>query len=88
MVEMSDDEYRGSGLAGLLWFVLGVPFGPALRRRTWSVWLAALPLAVVYELFAVPLVVGSVVAVVVLTSPMAVIAAVLRARQGRGRSRP
>ena len=84
MLEMSDAEYERSSLLGLVWFVLRVPFARALRQRTLTAWLAALPVAVLYEAFAVPLVVGSVAVLLVLMAPMLVIAALTRL----GRTKP
>lgn len=81
MIEMSDDEYGRSGLLHVTRFVLAVPFTLAAKRGTPAAWAVAVPAAIAYELFAVPLVVGSVFAVVVLTSPMLVIATVLRLRK-------
>jgi hypothetical protein len=82
MIEMTDEEYGRSGLLAVLWFVLGVPFTIARRRRTVVAWMLTIPAAVLYELFAVPLVVGSVLGVVVVTSPMLVLAGVLRLVSG------
>ena len=76
MIEMSDEEYGRSGVLALVAFVLGVPFGAARRRKTAVAWALTIPLALAYEAFAVPLVVGSVLVVVVLTSPMLLIAAI------------
>ena len=78
MIEMSDAEYRESSLLGLVWFVLRVPFGSALRRRTVAAWLLSVPVAAIYWAFAVPLVVGSVVILLLLMTPMLLIASVMR----------
>jgi hypothetical protein len=78
MVEMSDTEYRQSSLLDLVWFVLRVPFARALRQRTVSAWILSIPLAAIYEAFAVPLVVGSVLVLLVLMVPMLLIALVMR----------
>ena len=78
MLEMSDDEYRRSSLRHLVWFVLRVPFARALRRRTLAAWIAAVPVAAIYHLFAVPLVVGSVVILLGLMTPMVLIALAMR----------
>lgn len=78
MLEMSDAEYERSGVLDLVWFVLRVPFARAIRRRRASAWLLALVLAVPYEAFAIPLVVGSVFVLLVLMSPMLVIAGAMR----------
>ena len=78
MVEMSDAEYRESSLLDLVWFVLRVPFATALRRRTVNAWALGIAVAVPYYAFAVPLVVGSVVILLLLMTPMLVIALVMR----------
>lgn len=78
MVEMSDTEYRESSLLDLVWFVLRVPFAGARRRRTLSAWALSIPIAVLYEAFAVPLVVGSVLVLMVLMVPMLMITLVMR----------
>ena len=77
MVEMSDEEYHGSSLLDLVWFVLRVPFAPALRRGAVTAWLLCLLIAAPYYACAVPLVVGSVVILLVLMAPMVVIALVM-----------
>lgn len=78
MVEMSDREYEESGLLGLVIFVIRAPFEKPLRRRSLSSWLLAVPVAVLYEVFAIPLVVGSVVVLLVLMTPMVLIAAAMQ----------
>lgn len=78
MVEMSDTEYRQSSLGDLVWFVLRVPFSRALRQRTAAAWILSIPLAAIYEAFAVPLVVGSVLVLLALMVPMLLIALVTR----------
>lgn len=83
MLEMSDAEYRESSLLDLTWFVLRVPFARALRRRTFSAWISAIPLAAIYYAFAVPLVVGSVVVLLILMTPMLLIALVMRLLEPR-----
>ena len=87
MLEMSDTEYRQSSLLGLVWFVLRVPFARAMRQGTVPAWLLSIPLAVLYEAFAIPLVVGSVLILLILMSPMLVIALV-SAMAARLRARP
>ena len=78
MLEMSDTEYRDSSLFDFVWFVLRVPFARALRQRSPAAWVLSVPLAAIYLAFAVPLVVGSVVILLILMAPMVLIALVMR----------
>ena len=78
MIEMSDAEYGESSLLGLVLFVLRVPFAPARRRGAVWVWILCIPAALLYYAFAVPLVVGSVVILLILMTPMVLIALAMR----------